>query len=622
MSKQGVEPTILEKLVKHNDSTMGSMVSRELMTKLSQEQRVALAGEVARARYKDKNSLTEVYRNAAYIANPLIMQIVQDNGYPVGKDKLDEFFRLGQQANQGSQEAKNSLKKYLDNVPTPVIQTLLPMYHEIVDDANNETKESAIKKIVGIGKERKIAILQKLGIETKDIPDEKVNEKITEVLSKMSETEVKQIRLNEAKIAFMGSVAFAFVEQQAFEMENRQDAQKLQAQFRELRDKEPEMMSGLIQGLDKANEEYVPPRKLDKEVEKTVNEVYTKAEKEVKEVKESNKSLEQQVKVTERALNDLCIEIKKNVSEDEVKELEDIRSECGNIFSNLNVAIGLKGQKITDEDVSQKIKSVVNLPVNGRSLLSYAVEQNNINGVKLLLDSGANSLESTANYKRSIGQAFKDGFKDFPKKLKDLFKKPERTIEDIAKIQGRNDIVEMIQHAKLEQEIPHKTVDSELLKNLNSAIKETRKNSVLVDLGAEGPSKGLFSKKKTVDKKKKQKEPTLENPIQIQIKAIDQRLEEMKTKENYQLPPEHPHKKAMDMEEKLLTGVRAELSKDPIDREAINDLIDKGLKEIAEYAQFDSAGRDLPVETKLMIEDIREAIEPPRSSVGVKSGGK
>jgi len=622
MSKEGVEPIILKKLVVHEDSTTGAMVARELLTKLSQEERIALAGEVARARYKAKNSLTEVYRNAAYIANPLIMQIVQENGYPVGKDKLNDFFRLGKEANEGSQEAKNALKKFLDNVPTPVIQTLLPMYHEIIEDVNNSSKEDAIKKVVGIGKERKIAILQKLGIETKDIPDEKINEKITEALTKMSETEVKQIRLNEAKIAFMGSVAFAFVEQRAFEMSNKQEAQKLQGQFRELRDKEPELMSGLIQGLDKANQDYTPPRKLDTGVEKKVEEVYTKAQKEVKEVKESNKQVEKQVKEIEVSLDALCKELKKNISEDQVKEMEDMRSECGNIFNNVNVAIGLKGQKITDEDVSNKLKSVVNKPVNGRSLLSYAVEQNNMDGVALLVKAGAKLIEPTTNYQRSIGQAFKDGFKDFPKKLKDLFKKPERTVEQIAELQGRQDVVQSIQKTKVEQTAPSTSVDSELLKTLQSTIGETVEPSVSPTVefrSSKAPLKGFFNKLMEKSRKEKQSEPTVD-PVQVQIQAIENRLQEMKIKENYQLPEAHPYKIAMDKEEKLLTQVRDELRKDPINQEAVNKLIDDGRKEMSEDAKVDR-GRDLPVETMTLLENVQDAIEPPRSTVGVKSSG-
>lgn len=474
MSKEGidtkkdlVEKDIGERLAGHNDSTTGAMVSRELLTKLSTEERIALAGEVARARYKEKNSITEVYRNAAYLANPLIMQIVRDNGYPASEEDLEAFFKLGEQANAGNEGAKKSLIEYLDKVPLQMVQALMPMYHEYLSDANKETKEQAIKKISGLSAERRTKILSELGV--KGIPEDKLAEKVTEELNKLSDEQVQNIRTNEAKVAFMGSIAFAFVEQRAFEM-GVSDPKMLQGKFRELRDKEPELMNGLILALDNANVNYEPPRKIDDKVKNVVTKVYDSALEKVKEIKEANKQVETSLKNTEVALDKLCKELKKNANEDDAKLIEDMRSLCGNIFNRLNVSIGLKGEKISKQDVDNEINATVNKTVNGKNLITFAVNQGNKEAVETLVTSGADISVKTADYKRSPLQALKDGFKDFPKNLGQLFKKPERTLIDIVKISGNKEIESVLEKAGETQLKKETAIDPTLVGELEKTL--------------------------------------------------------------------------------------------------------------------------------------------------------
>lgn len=464
MSLDGAKAIDIEELVKIEDSKKGAMFSRELLEKLKEkeEQRIAFIGEVTRARYRHKGAITEVYRNAAHIANPLVMQVVRDNNYPVAKDEIEDFFNLAKDARNGNVEARRKIEDKVNNVPKQMIQVLIPFYHEYMDDVNKESKEEAIKKLTTISQERRESILKELNIPipTEDEGANKgaLNKKIIEVLGKLSDEEVKKIRLNEAKIGFMGTVAFSFIEQRAQEMENSPNVVELQTAFRDLRNTQPEILNGLMTKLDEANKDFKPVPVI-KDTLETASEAFKKIESDLALVQKANKEIEFKLKGSkeqpgiETALVNLCKELKDNEGDPEAKEaIEKIRLEFGNVYNKLNVAIGLKGKVITDQDVSEGLKTVVNTLVNGKSLITIAIEQGNKVAAEKMILAGAELNAASTQYKRSPLQALKDGFKGFPNNIKALFNKPPRTIIEIAEISGRKDIISSIGEAVKQRE--------------------------------------------------------------------------------------------------------------------------------------------------------------------------
>ena len=456
MSIEGTKAIGIDELVKIEDGKKGAMFSRELVSQLSEEQRIAFVGEVTRARYKHKDAITEVYRNAAHIANPLVMQIVRDNNYPVTKDGIEDFFKLAKEAHNGNVDFKRKIQEKLNNVPEKVIKVLLPFYYEYINDVSKESKEDAIKKLIGISQDRRESILKALDVPAPIEEGENkgaLSKKLTEVLSKLTDEQVKKIRMNEAKIGFIGTVAFSFIEQRAQEMENNSNIVQLQTAFRELRNKEPEILNGLMSKLDEANKEF-EPTPVESSVLEVADKAFRKIELDLALVVEANKEVEIKLKGTkdnpgiETALVNVCKELKDNIDDDATKEaMEKVRLEFGNVFNKLNVAIGLKGQVITKEDVSKQLKSVVDTTINGKSLVTIAIEQGNKAGVEKIIAAGADLDKVSNKYTRSPLQALKDGFKDFPENLKALFNKPPRSVVEIANISGNQEIVQAVQQA-------------------------------------------------------------------------------------------------------------------------------------------------------------------------------
>ncbi len=77
-----------------------------------------------------------------------------------------------------------------------------------------------------------------------------------------------------------------------------------------------------------------------------------------------------------------------------------------------------------------------------------ATEEGNFEMLARCAKMGIVSDTPTTNYKRSIGDALRDGFKGFPRNLGQLFTKPERTPLQIAQMKGQTEIADNIVKAQ------------------------------------------------------------------------------------------------------------------------------------------------------------------------------
>ncbi len=235
---------------------------------LSQEERAAFAGELARKRYENEKKIPLVFRNVNHSPNILIMQIFKENNYPVSSDKLEAFF-------------KNPNKDELSIVPDNVVKALAPFYHDYMNDVEQESKQQAIASILGFGSDRHKEILTKLKVDTSGLEANDVKEALERKLNELPEDEVKNIRMDEAKVSFIDQVAFAFLDQRAHEIiregvepgDNVRANANLQKEFRLIR-KNPELLSGLVKKLDSENHNKYKPPVIDSQLQGKIQEIY------------------------------------------------------------------------------------------------------------------------------------------------------------------------------------------------------------------------------------------------------------------------------------------------------------------------------------------------------------
>ncbi len=226
----------------------------------------------------------------------------------------------------------------------------------------------------------------------------------------------------------------------------------------------------------------------------------------------------------------------------------------------------------------------------------------------------------STNYTRSPLQALKDGFKGFPKQLAQLFNKPERTPLEIAKLGGDKEIVSTLQKAGETKAKQDTTIDPSLVGELEKTLDKS--HDLDSPLKKSGHSRHpVITKFKSVLKGSKISVPKVEDvkPFQSELNEIDKRLKEIESSYDFQAPEHTASKVLSTNERKLLTDVKAELSKDPMNKDAVVKIIEEGFKKFAEESKYDIL-RGLPSKTNLLLRDLQDKIESPR--VGMKSGGK
>lgn len=99
---------------------------------------------------------------------------------------------------------------------------------------------------------------------------------------------------------------------------------------------------------------------------------------------------------------------------------------------------------------------------------------------------GVVSNKTTQGYKRSFGQALRDGFKDFPSNLGNLFRAPPRTVLQIAALNGEIAIESMINTRqeklnKIQEE--KQKIAPDIIEKLDSVIQHENKENNQVDIG-------------------------------------------------------------------------------------------------------------------------------------------
>lgn len=269
----------------------------------------------------------------------------------------------------------------------------------------------------------------------------------------------------------------------------------------------------------------------------------------------------------------------------------------------------------------------------GLTLLQLAQKQGKDDMIPELVRLGANPEAKTTNYQRKGLTRFTDTIKGLfsGNGLKAWKVPPERSVTEIAEMSGKMDVVKSIQDAVKDRKQSvvkeRDPTELELLGELENVTSKKPTQTMENDRPTEKRAAGLISRFKNKAKEVTKRGPTVEpieqTPIQTQIQAIEKRLDDMKKTENYQLDPVHPLKIALSKEERLLTTLKQELSKDPIAKDIVVKSIEDVSKEMSKDASSNAdPHRDLPRQTKDLLEAVQDALEPPRSTVGVKSGGK
>jgi hypothetical protein len=263
-------------------------------------------------------------------------------------------------------------------------------------------------------------------------------------------------------------------------------------------------------------------------------------------------------------------------------------------------------------------------PENKAVILNQAVKSGNKESVDHLIKAGADLDNKSTNYTRSPLQALKDGFKgfpkNFPKQLTQIFNKPERTPLEIAKLGGDKEIVSTLQKASETQAKQDTTIDPTLVVELEKTLEKSRGvNSTPKKSGPDSLHTVFTKFSRSQSDTKTKVEVNEAKPFQSELNEIDKRLKDLENSYDFKAPERTASKELVTNEHKLLTDVKSELAKDPVNKEEVVKIIEEGFKKFAEDSKYDIL-RGLPSSTNLLLRDLQDRIESPK--VGMKSGGK
>lgn len=162
-----------------------------------------------------------------------------------------------------------------------------------------------------------------------------------------------------------------------------------------------------------------------------------------------------------------------------------------------------------------------------------AIMRRDFDTAKEFAKAGIVSNLKSDTYKRSFMERLKDGFKDFPTKLRSLFVTPERTMSEIVKMAGRTDITEQLQQNDRQAQKP--PYDTQQVQQLEDAM---------TDIPLSGPSLSNTSELTTrppsitlLKDQITQELPKNATPLQAfqhDVKAMMQEIEKAKQVDPYQ----------------------------------------------------------------------------------------
>ncbi len=408
--------------------------AHELMQKLSLQDRIAFAGELALRRYnKEKGTsngfdptqgFNQIYRNTEFFTKALLQGIVNEVDFPVSSNNAVGLFDLVQLSNDGNVDSKSELKDKIGIFPDEVLHAVLPFYHQFMEDIEEKSQE-------------------------------------------LNESE-REKYIQKAQSDFAGQIYFPFVENLSKALPNKTAKEKeaLSVMLRELR-KSDGLTNNWITQLDTANATYLPPVISEKVID-SVREIEPSIDGLLSEYKETvrndTKHLVEQGNNIYNAGNTLANTL--NDEDPQKNRILEVMNQANGAKSDLDQLLTIN--IVVDEaERKRQIKSAENTITNAQEKISTIIAQKDNDGmtplgkavnavlagddksqrlVERLAKAGADVNEKTKNYKRGFFTKIKDVFTQ-PGGLKNLITAPERSITEILEMSGQQDLSKTIKES-------------------------------------------------------------------------------------------------------------------------------------------------------------------------------